>query len=101
MVGLFNTSKSFLKEPFRGEKVAAHEGTVSVVFKNVQPGEYAISVFHDVNGDGKLDVNFIGMPREGIGASNDASGTFGPPSYEKAKFTSPRSDPVSVTMKYY
>jgi uncharacterized protein (DUF2141 family) len=100
MVGLFDSEKTFLKKAMRGEKLIAHAGSVRAVFKNVKPGEYAISVFHDVNENGKLDKNFIGIPKEGVGASNDAMGSFGPPSFEKAKFKCPRLDAVSVTMKY-
>lgn len=100
-IGFFDSEKTFLKKPVRGEKVAAHSGTVKAVIKNVPAGEYAISIFHDVNENGKMDRNFIGIPKEGVGASNDAAGSFGPPSYDKAKFTVPRSQLVSVTMKYY
>jgi uncharacterized protein (DUF2141 family) len=100
MVGLFDSGKTFLKKAMRGEKIKAKSGTVRAVFKDVKAGEYAISVFHDADEDGKLDTNFIGIPKEGVGASNDAMGTFGPPSYEKAKFKCPRLEPVSVTMKY-
>lgn len=55
-------------------------------FKNVAPGTYAISVFHDENSNGKLDSKFLGMPREGVGASNDAKGHFGPPKFPAAAF---------------
>jgi uncharacterized protein (DUF2141 family) len=99
-VGLFDSEKTFLKKPVRGERVAAHEGSVRAVFKDVPAGEYAISVFHDANGNGKLDTNFIGIPKEGVGASNDAMGSFGPPSFQKAKFKCPSAGVVSVTMKY-
>jgi len=47
----------------------------------------AVSVFHDENGNGKLDRNFIGMPKEGVGASNDAVGTLGPPKFDDARFS--------------
>ena len=49
-------------------------------------GEYAIRVFHDENKNGELDTDFLGIPDEDYGYSNDASGFFGPPSWEKAKF---------------
>jgi uncharacterized protein (DUF2141 family) len=100
LVGLFDSKKTFLKKPVRGEKVIARAGTVKALFKNVPAGEYAISVFHDVNGNDKLDSNFIGIPKEGVGASNDAMGSFGPPSYDKAKFKIPRKEVVRVKMKY-
>jgi uncharacterized protein (DUF2141 family) len=41
-------------------------------FPDVAPGDYAVSAFHDENSDGKLDRNFMGIPKEGVGASNDA-----------------------------
>jgi len=43
-------------------------------------------VFHDENSNGKLDTNFIGMPKEGVRASNDAKGHMGPPKFEAAAF---------------
>ena len=55
-------------------------------FSGVAPGTYAVSVVHDENSNGKLDTNFIGMPREGVGASNDAKGHMGPPRFSAASF---------------
>jgi uncharacterized protein (DUF2141 family) len=57
------------------------------VFSGVAPGDYAVSVFHDENANGTLDRNFIGMPKEGVGASNDAAGKLGPPKFEDARFS--------------
>ena len=55
-------------------------------FHEVAPGNYAVSVFHDENSNGKLDTNFMGIPREGVGASNNAKGHFGPPKFAAAAF---------------
>jgi uncharacterized protein (DUF2141 family) len=55
-------------------------------FPDVAPGTYAISVFHDENSNGKMDTNFMGIPREGVGASNNAKGHFGPPKFDAAAF---------------
>jgi uncharacterized protein (DUF2141 family) len=49
-------------------------------------GEYAMSVFHDVDGDGELTTNFLGMPKEPIAVSNNAVARFGPPEYMEAAF---------------
>ena len=51
-----------------------------------EAGEYAVSCYHDRNGNGKLDKNTIGIPVEPYGFSNDARGSFGPPKYKKARF---------------
>jgi uncharacterized protein (DUF2141 family) len=57
-----------------------------ITFENIPTGTYAISVFHDSENTGKLRTNNFGIPRDGYGFSNNASGTFGPPSFEKAAF---------------
>lgn len=56
-------------------------------FPAVSAGEYAIAVYQDENSNGKLDRNFMGMPKEGVGASNDAKGSFGPPKFADARFS--------------
>jgi len=55
-------------------------------FTGLAPGTYAVSVFHDENSNGRLDTNFMGIPREGVGASNNAKGHFGPPKFDAAAF---------------
>ncbi len=57
---------------------------VSFVFTDLAPGRYAIAAFHDADSDGVLNTNAIGIPTEGYGFSRDASGTFGPPSFDAA-----------------
>jgi uncharacterized protein (DUF2141 family) len=62
------------------------EGTsVSTRFDGVPAGPFAVSVFHDENGDRKLDTGLFGVPSEGYGFSRDARGTFGPPSFDDAR----------------
>lgn len=61
--------------------------TALCVFRSVPKGSYALSAFHDQNANGKLDTNFIGLPIEDYGASRNARGTFGPPSFDDAKFS--------------
>lgn len=50
------------------------------------PGRYAIRLFHDLNGNGKLDKNFFGIPEEPYAFSNNASGSMGPPNFDAAAF---------------
>jgi uncharacterized protein (DUF2141 family) len=52
----------------------------------IEPGTCALSVFHDETSNGKLDMNFLGIPREGVGASNDAKGHMRPPKFDAAHF---------------
>ena len=86
LVSLFNQEDGWLRKGVGSSKVAAEMGTVKVTFKDLPEGDYAVSVIHDLNSNRKLDTNPIGMPIEPYGFSNDASGNFGPPTFEQAKF---------------
>ncbi len=66
-------------------KVRATKATCD--FADIAPGTYALAVIHDENRDGELATNFMGMPKEGYGFSNDAKGTLGAPSFEAASFS--------------
>jgi uncharacterized protein (DUF2141 family) len=59
--------------------------TITFVIKDLPYGEYAVSVHHDEDGDGEVGSNWLGIPNEGLGASRDAKGNFGPPSFDDAK----------------
>lgn len=76
--------------------------TVTCVFKRTGLGEYAASVFLDKNGNGKLDTNAIGSPKEPWGVSQDAkSKRFGPPLYNDAKFDyQGGAVTIPITLKY-
>ncbi|MFC5497272.1 DUF2141 domain-containing protein [Caenimonas terrae] len=55
-------------------------------FEDIPPGTYAMAVVHDENMNGQLDTNFLGIPREGYGFSNDATGPLGAPPFSAASF---------------
>jgi uncharacterized protein (DUF2141 family) len=59
--------------------------SAQIVFKGLHEGVYAVSVFHDENMNQKLD-KFMGIPKEGYGASNNPKKKMGPPSFEETKF---------------
>lgn len=55
-------------------------------FEDIPPGTYAMAVVRDENMNGKLDTSFLGLPREGDGFSNDATGPLGAPPFSAASF---------------
>ena len=55
-------------------------------FEDIPPGTYALAVVHDENMNGKLDVNWMKIPKEGYGFSNDAKALLGAPSFSAASF---------------
>jgi len=86
---LYSSADGFPKD---GQKAIGHatssisDKQASCEFPGIAAGSYAVSVFHDENSNGKLDANFIGIPREGVGASNDARAHLGPPKFDAAAF---------------
>jgi uncharacterized protein (DUF2141 family) len=84
-VGLFTNENDFLKKAAEGKIVKATGTEVTVVFENLKPGDYAVSVIHDENENGELDSNLVGIPKEGFGFGNNAMGMFGPPDFQQAK----------------
>ena len=60
---------------------------VSFTLHDLPAGTYGIQVMQDVNGNGKLDSNMIGIPKEPWAFSNNAAGRFGPPTWKDVQFT--------------
>ena len=100
-VAVYHSSEEFMKKSWQSKRMDSQTGEVQFIFDNLPAGDYAISVMHDANKNGKLDTNMVGIPKEGFGFSNDAMGTFGPPDFEKAKFAVPASQGIFITLKYY
>lgn len=83
----------FLKDNFptphkqrKGADVAITGATQNILLTEVPEGTYGAAVFQDINKNGELETNFVGLPKEPIGFSNDARINFGPPSWTDAKF---------------
>ncbi len=55
-------------------------------FEDISPGTYALTVFHDENMNAKLDTNWLGIPKEGYGFSNDVKALLGAPTFSAASF---------------
>ena len=72
--------------PTIGISVPIQRGIALWRFERLAHGSYALKAFHDEDGDGELDTNFLGIPVEDYGFSNNASGLFGPPSWDAASF---------------
>lgn len=85
-ISLYSTEDSFLGKGFMQTYSDIEENACSITFKNVPNGIYAISFFHDENENKKMDTNFMGIPKEDYGCSNNARGFMGPPKWEDAKF---------------
>jgi len=85
-VAVYNSEESFLKEAMTGMILEINNGKAMAVFDNLDYGTYAVSSFYDKNDNGKLDTNFLGIPKEPTAMSNNAKGSFGAPKFKDAKF---------------
>ena len=98
LIAVFRSADGFpdkKEKAFLRERLPASAGTMSIQLKDIPAGKYAIAVIHDENDNLQLDTGLFGIPKEGFCFSNNAMGTFGPPSFESASFyfglsTSPR-----------
>lgn len=84
------------------QKVAPVPGkSYQLVISNVQPGQYAINVFHDKNNNNKLDTNWLGIPTEGWGCSNDARGFMSAPSFKSKLITIKSNTAITINLVHY
>jgi len=102
LIALYNSKNSFnnIKEVYREGRAGVKGKKAVFTFEDLPPGEYAISLFHDINNNEVMDKSDAGLPVEPYGFSNNARGNFGPPSYKKAKFTyDGKSMDISIMIK--
>lgn len=102
-IALHDGDQGFPKErkPIAVQAQNAVPGSLDFVFPGLQPGNYAVTLYHDENGNEELDSNLFGVPTEGYGFSNDATGTMGPPSFAEAAIEIGSSDMTNATNIQY
>ncbi len=94
-----HTKDTFMKgNGIQSAKSKIEEGKVSITFKNVIPGEYAILVLHDENQNNRMDFEDNGMPLESYGISNNPR-SYGPPEYHTAKFKV-TDQPIEMNIRF-
>jgi uncharacterized protein (DUF2141 family) len=90
-IAVYNSDDTWLGDDtvMASEVVIAEALSDGLVHAELQlpEGEYALSIFHDVNDNGEMDTNWIGLPKEPVALSNNARPKFGPPKYKDAVFT--------------
>ena len=98
IVSLFNSEETFLKDAYKEVNEKAVSGEMKFSFEDIPVGEYTICVIHDLNKNGELDRNFIGMPTEPYGISMQGKNSYSPPTYSKAIFKVEKRD-HTITVK--
>lgn len=99
-LALFDSEEAFDNggEPAQGRLAPATAEDVTVVIEDIPAGEYAIKLYHDADGNGELDRNMMGMPKERYGFSNN-KGRFGPPPWTEAVFEVTEGGDTEIIIK--
>lgn len=102
---LFSSKKGFPDQgsnSLRSGKILVTEAKKhGLVLGGLPMGDYALSVFHDENQNGKFDTNFFGIPKEGFAFSSNPKIYFGPPTFEKAKFQIEMNQTIKLEFIYF
>lgn len=86
-LALYDDPEDWMRAPARQATAPVSDAPrLEFVFEDIEAGTYAVALYHDLNGNGKLDSGTFGIPKEPIGFSNDARGRFGPPGFEACGF---------------
>ena len=88
---LFNGPQGFPNDTSKVARrfcVSIHDPTaLKMEIDSLPAGTYALALFHDENGDGKLNTGLFGIPKESFGFSNNPTVRMGSPSYQETTFT--------------
>ncbi len=101
-IGWYNSAAAFAskqKAVFVKTIKATGQYELSVPFEAIPPGKYAIAVYLDENGNGVIDKNILGIPKEKYGFSNNAAPAMRAPRYEEAVFEMSGKDNIEIKLK--
>lgn len=96
---LFDSDENYMKDAVVCQWLQVGNGRIEHTFDSLASGNYAVIVIQDLNGNKDLDTNFIGIPKEPYGFSNNPTMTFGPPSFEGASFKVESKTEIKVELK--
>ena len=99
-VAVYNKKEGFLKfdQVFKSDSIVAQKGITHIAITNIPQGEYALAIFHDENGNDKLDTNWLGIPKEKVAFSHAKMKPFGPPAYKDCAFKVERDTKITISL---
>lgn len=103
VIGLYNKDDNSFGDVSKFYKSAildVYSTRVIYRFKNIPNGAYAIAVFHDENGNGKLDKNFLGMPKEGYVFSNNVRPKLRGATFKESQFMLNSYKKIDIKLGY-
>ena len=102
VIAIFDKSESFPKygDPYRTIRFPVESKEAVYVLEDIDLGSYAIAIYHDENHDGKCNVDFLGIPKEGYGFSNNVKPILRAPSFESCEIKLLDNKAISVNLIY-
>ena len=103
LIGLYNTNDDTFADVtkyYKKATLSSHDGNVTTTFKDLPKGVYAVAIIHDVNKNGELDTNFLGVPTEGYGFSNNLRFMLRGATFEESQFELDGDKNIVVEMGY-
>ncbi len=97
MLAVWASKEAFFKKPALSKKIPAAASTVTAALCGLEMNELAITVYQDLNDNGKLDANFIGIPSEPTGASGSPS-RFKAPDWESTRIQLQEGKPIEIRL---
>lgn len=99
-VAVYDESEGFLKfdQVYKADSALARKGKTELHITGLPEGEYALAIFHDENGNNKLDTNWLGIPKEDIGFSYGRMKTFGPPQFKECAFRLTNNQKIEISL---
>ena len=98
---LVSEEKDFLEACFIGDSYPVLNHEFKAIFKELPKGSYAVSVYHDEDNNGELNVGkLLPIPTEKYGFSNNPDSSFGPPKYEDCKFELKKDLKIRIKLQY-
>ena len=100
-IAIFDNADSFENEnnTYKDSTIVVTNNEMTILIEDVDPGTYAISIFHDENENEELDVNWLGIPIEGFGFSNNPSISFSAPQYNDCSFIVEENQTLGVPIE--
>ncbi len=94
-IAIYDSDENFMKHPIITRTIPVVDASNAIFIKNLREGDYAITLFQDLDGDGELD-KFLSIPLEPYGLSNNPPAY---PSFEKLKFHVQGDSVISIQLK--
>ena len=103
LIAIYNKANGFPENStlaLQTAKMKAKKGSQSYTLNGLAHGKYAIALLHDENGDGKMNKNMLGIPKEGYGVSNNVKNLMSAPAFKDAVFSHTQETELSIELNY-